>query len=85
MNKIVSTLLCGALVLTSFSANAQQYLKIQTNQGELVKQGDSTIIVQQGSAATKTAASLWKVEVDSRSTSGNFVFRSYENSVFYWK
>ena len=75
MNKIVSTLLCGALVLTSFSANAQQYLKIQTNQGELVKQGDSTIIVQQGSAATKTAASLWKVEVDSRSTSGNFVYK----------
>lgn len=74
MNKIVSTLVCGAFALVSFSTNAQ-YLKIQTGRGELVKKGDSTVLVAQNDPATMTAASLWKVDVDSRATSGNFVYK----------
>ena len=72
MNKIVSTLLCGALALTSFSANAQSnWMKIQTQNGELVKHGDSVVVVAKDDPATKTAASLWSVDVVSRETSGN--------------
>ena len=76
MNKIVSTLLCGALALTSFSANAQSnWMKIQTQNGELVKQGDSVVVVAKDDPATKTAASLWSVDVVSRETSGNLVYK----------
>ena len=80
MNKLVSTLLCGAFALTSLSVGAQEhrteYLKIQTQDGsQLVKQGDSTILVASTDALTKTAASLWKVVKSDRATSGNEVYQ----------
>ena len=76
MNKKFSTLLCGALALFSFSANAQTWMKIQTSAGqELVKKGDSVVVVAQGAPETKTAASLWSVDVVSRETSGNKIYQ----------
>ena len=75
MNKKFSTLLCGALALFTFSANAQTWMKIQTATGELVKKGDSVVVVAAGAAETKTAASLWSVEVVARETSGNKIYQ----------
>ena len=76
MNKKFSTLLCGALALFTFSANAQTWMKIQTEDGsELVKKGDSFVVVGQNAPETKTAASLWSVEVVSRETSGNKIYQ----------
>ena len=76
MNKKFSTLLCGALALFTFSANAQTWMKIQTENGsELVKKGDSVVVVAAGAAETKTAASLWSVDVVARETSGNKIYQ----------
>lgn len=79
MNKLISTLLCGALALGSASAaDAIKYFKLKTGIGSYLVQAskdgkDSTIIVAAGLA--NTDAALWEVTKSSPDATGNSTYQ----------
>lgn len=79
MNKLISTLLCGALALGSASAaDAIKYFKLKTGIGSYLVQAskdgkDSTIVVAAGLA--NTDAALWEVRKSSPDATGNSTYQ----------
>lgn len=81
MNKLVSTLLGGALALVSVSAQdiAPKFFKLKTaNAGEylvqLQKDGKDSTVVSTDASLVETNAALWSVTRSDRQVSGNYAY-----------
>lgn len=81
MNKLVSTLLCGAFALVSVSAQdvAPKFFKLKTaNAGEylvlLQKDGKDSTVVSTDATLIDSNAALWSVTRSDRQVSGNYAY-----------
>lgn len=78
MNKLISTLFCGALALATVSAQdiAPKYFKLKVADGKyLVQLAEDSTVVSDDAILTNSNAALWEVKKDDRQVSGNYAYQ----------